>query len=316
MMLGFAVRRVLQIIPTLIILTMILFVLMSILPGDPAFIRASAVKQGRIDLEQVERLREEWGLNDPLPVRYFRWLSGVLRGDLGRSYRTGQDVGDMLKERLPVTLRLVILSMLVAVIGGVSLGFIAAMHQGTIFDLAAMFLAVAGMSIPEFWSGLMLILLVGVTWRLLPTGGYGGGDLAHIALPTLTLGFRYMALIARVTRSSVLDVARNDYVRTARGKGLAERAVRFRHILRNSLIPITTIIGLEFGWLLANTVVIEMVFGLPGIGYLLVMSVLRKDLVAMQGGILVIAAVFLLLNLVVDLLYGFLDPRIRYERKG
>ena len=312
-MLGFVIRRVLQIIPTLLILTVILFVLMSILPGDPAFIRASAVKQGRIDLEQVERLREEWGLNDPIPVRYFRWVSAALRGDLGRSYRTGQDVVFMLKERLPVTLRLVLFSMLIAVIGGVSLGFIAAIHQGTLFDLGAMFVAVAGISIPEFWSALMLILLVGVTWRLLPTGGYGGGDLAHMVLPSLTLGFRYMALIARITRSSVLDVINKDHVRTARAKGQAEYVVRFRHIFRNSLIPITTIIGLESGWLLANTVVIEMVFGLPGIGYMLVKSVLRKDLVAMQGGILVVALAFLFLNLVVDLLYGFLDPRIRYD---
>ncbi len=312
-MLGFVLRRVLQVIPTLLILTVILFVLMSILPGDPAFIRASAVKQGRIDLEQIERLREEWGLNDPIPVRYFRWLSGALRGDLGRSYRTGQDVVFMLKERLPVTLRLVLLSMLIAVIGGVSLGFIAAIRQGTFFDVGAMLVAVAGISIPEFWSALMLILLVGVTWRLLPTGGYGGGDLAHMVLPSLTLGFRYMALIARITRSSVLDVINKDHVRTARAKGLAERVVRFKHIFRNSLIPITTIIGLEFGWLLANTVIIEMVFGLPGIGYLLVKSVLRKDLVAMQGGILVVALAFLVLNLVVDLLYGFLDPRIRYD---
>lgn len=312
-MLGFIIRRVLQVIPTLLILTVILFVLMSILPGDPAFIRASAVKQGRIDLEQVERLREEWGLNDPIPVRYFRWVTDALRGDLGRSYRTGQDVVFMLKERLPVTLRLVLLSMLIAVIGGVGLGFIAAIRQGTLFDLGAMFVAVAGISIPEFWSALMLILLVSVTWRLLPTGGYGGGDLAHMVLPSLTLGFRYMALIARITRSSVLDVINKDHVRTARAKGLAERVVGFKHIFRNSLIPITTIIGLEFGWLLANTVVIEMVFGLPGIGYLLVKSVLRKDLVAMQGGILVVALAFLVLNLVVDLLYGYLDPRIRYD---
>ena len=312
-MLAFAIRRLLQIIPTLLALTVFLFVLMSILPGDPAFIRASAVKQGRIDYEQVERLREEWGLNDPIHVRYIRWLGDVLRGDLGRSYRTGQDVGDMLKERVPVTLRLVVYSMIIAVIGGVCLGFVAAIRQGTIFDLGAMFVAVAGISIPEFWSGLMLILLVSVTWRLLPTGGYGGGDLAHMALPVLTMGFRYMALIARITRSSVLDVIHKDYVRTARAKGLRERAVRFKHIFRNSLIPITTIIGLEFGWLLANTVVIETVFSLQGIGALLVISVLRKDLVALQGGILVVALAFLLLNLTVDLLYGFMDPRIRYD---
>lgn len=286
---------------------------MSILPGDPAFLRGASVKRGRVDPEVIERLREEWGLNDPIPVRYFSWLSGLIKGDLGHSFRTGQDIRDMLGECLPVTLRLVILSAVIAVIGGVSLGFIAAIHQGTILDLSCMFLAVAGISIPEFWSGLMLILLVGVTWRLLPTGGYGGGDLAHMALPALTLGFRYMALIARITRSSMLDVINKDYIRTARAKGLTEQVVRFKHIFRNSLIPISTIIGLESAWLFANTVIIETVFTLPGIGHLLVTSVLRRDLPTMQASILVIVLAFLLVNLIVDLLYGFLDPRIRYD---
>ncbi|MEA3356720.1 MAG: ABC transporter permease [Candidatus Bipolaricaulota bacterium] len=312
-MLTFAVRRFLQFIPTIIVVSIIIFLLMSVLPGDPAFLRAAAAKRGRVDTEAIEQLREKWGLNDPVPVRYLRWLGDLVRGDLGHSFRTGQEINDVLRERLPVTLRLAILSILIAVIGGVILGYIAAIYQGTIIDLSSMFLAVAGISIPEFWSGLMLILLVSVIWGLLPTGGYGGGDLAHMALPALTLGFRYMALIARITRSSMLDVINKDYIRTARAKGLAESIVRFKHIFRNSLIPILTIIGLESGWLFANTVVIEKVFTLPGIGHLLVTSILRRDVPVMEASILIVVLAFLSLNFAVDLLYGFLDPRIRYD---
>jgi peptide/nickel transport system permease protein len=312
-MLTFAIRRFLQFIPTIIVVSIIVFLLMSILPGDPAFLRAAAAKRGRVDTEAIEQLREEWGLNDPVPVRYLRWLGDLVRGDLGHSFRTGQEINDVLRERLPVTLRLAILSILIAVIGGVILGYTAAIYQGTIIDLSSMFLAVAGISIPEFWSGLMLILLVSVMWGILPTGGYGGGDLAHMALPALTLGFRYMALIARITRSSMLDVINKDYIRTARAKGLAESIVRFKHIFRNSLIPILTIIGLESGWLFANTVVIEKVFTLPGIGHLLVTSILRRDVPVMEASILIVVLAFLSLNFAVDLFYGFLDPRIRYD---
>jgi len=312
-MLTFAIRRFLQFIPTIIVVSIIVFLLMSILPGDPAFLRAASAKRGRVDPEAIERLREEWGLNDPVPIRYLRWLGDLVRGDLGYSFRTGQEINDVLRERLPVTLRLAILSILIAMIGGVVLGYIAAIYQGTIIDLSSMFLAAAGISIPEFWSGLMLILLVGVIWGLLPTGGYGGGDLRHMILPSLTLGFRYMALIARITRSSMLDVINKDYIRTARAKGLAESIVRFKHIFRNSLIPVLTIIGLESGWLFANTVVIETVFTLPGIGHLLVTSVLRRDVPVMEASILIIVLAFLSLNFAVDLLYGFLDPRIRYD---
>lgn len=312
-MLTFAVRRFLQFIPTIIVVSIIIFLLMSVLPGDPAFLRAAAAKRGRVDTEAIEQLREKWGLNDPVPVRYLRWLGDLVRGDLGHSFRTGQEINDVLRERLPVTLRLAILSILIAVIGGVILGYIAAIYQGTIIDLSSMFLAVAGISIPEFWSGLMLILLVSVIWGILPTGGYGGGDLAHMALPALTLGFRYMALIARITRSSMLDVINKDYIRTARAKGLTEQVVRFKHIFRNSLIPILTIIGLESGWLFANTVVIEKVFTLPGIGHLLVTSILRRDVPVMEASILIVVLAFLSLNFAVDLLYGFLDPRIRYD---
>ncbi len=262
--------------------------------------------------EAVRQLREKWGLNDPIYVRYFDFLKGLVQGDLGDSFRTGESMSAVLAERLPVTLKLVGFSILLAVTGGLALGFLAAVYKGTAVDMASMVVAISGISIPEFWSGMMLLLLVGVRWNLLPAGGYDG-TLMSLILPAVTLGFRYMALIARITRSSMLDIMNKDYVRTARSKGLVERVVRSKHIFRNALIPILTIVGLESGWILANTVIIEKVFSLPGIGQLLVKSVLSRDIPAEQAGIMIIVLGFLTLNLLVDLTYGFLDPRIRYD---
>lgn len=310
-MVEFFVRRLLQFIPTILIVTLIVFVLLSVLPGDAAFLRATGVRRGEANEEAIQQLREKWGLNDPIHIRYFDFLNDLIHGDLGHSFRTGQNMTDVLLERLPVTVKLVIFSLLIAITGGLTLGFLAAVYQGSIFDLTSMLVAIAGISIPEFWSGLMLIFLVGVTWNLLPAGGYGG-SLIYLVLPSVALGFRYMALIARITRSSMLEIINKDFVRTARSKGIRENIVRTKHVFRNALLPIITIIGLESGWLLANTVVIEKVFSLPGIGHLMVSSVFRRDIPAMQATILVVVLAFLTLNLTVDLAYGYLDPRIRY----
>ncbi len=311
-MLTFFARRLLQFIPTILAVTLIVFVLLSVLPGDAAFFRAAGVKRGQMNEEAVQQLREQWGLNDPIYVRYFDFLKDLVRGDLGESFRTGENLNSVLAQRIPITLKLVGFSILLAVIGGISLGFFAAVHKGTLIDLGSMILAITGISMPVFWSGTMLLLLVGVYWNLLPAGGYDG-TLITLILPSVTLGFRYMALIARTTRSSMLEVMNRDYVRTARSKGLMERVVRSKHIFRNALIPILTIVGLESGWILANTVVIEKVFSLPGIGQLLIISVYSRDIPAEQAGILIIVLGFLTLNLLVDLMYGFLDPRIRYS---
>jgi peptide/nickel transport system permease protein len=258
-------------------------------------------------------LREKWGLNDPLPIRYVRFLGNLVKGDLGISFRLDRKVSEVINERLFVTLRLAACAMLFAVIGGVGLGFFSAIHQGSALDIIAMIGAVTGMSIPNFWLGLMLMYLVGVLLGILPTSGYGGGDLAHLILPAFTLGVRYMALLARMSRSAVLDVVHEDYVNTARSKGLAERAVQFRHIFRNALIPVITIAGLQFGGMLASTVVVETVFSWSGIGSLLVESIFRRDVPVLQGCILIIVVAFLVINLLVDLAYGYLDPRIQYD---
>lgn len=310
-MVTFLVRRLIQFIPTLLVVTFIIFILLNVMPGDAALL--SGNPRGGTDPRVIEALREKWGLNDPLPVRYVRFLGNLVKGDLGISFRLDRKVSEVINERLFVTLRLAACAMLFAVIGGVGLGFFSAIHQGSALDIIAMIGAVAGMSIPNFWLGLMLMYLVGVLLGILPTSGYGGGDLAHLILPAFTLGVRYMALLARMSRSAVLDVVHEDYVKTARSKGLAERAVQFRHIFRNALIPVITIAGLQFGGMLASTVVVETVFSWSGIGSLLVESIFRRDVPVLQGCILIIVVAFLVINLLVDLVYGYLDPRIQYD---
>lgn len=310
-MITFLVRRLIQFIPTLLGVTLIIFVLLNVMPGDAALL--SGNPRGGTDPKVIEALREKWGLNDPLPIRYVRFLGNLVKGDLGISFRLDRKVSEVITERLFVTLRLAACAMFFAVIGGVGLGFFSAIHQGSALDIIAMIGAVTGMSIPNFWLGLMLMYLVGVLLGILPTSGYGGGDLAHLILPAFTLGVRYMALLARMSRSAVLDVVHEDYVNTARSKGLAERAVQFRHIFRNALIPVITIAGLQFGGMLASTVVVETVFSWSGIGSLLVESIFRRDVPVLQGCILIIVVAFLVINLLVDLVYGYLDPRIQYD---
>jgi len=309
-MITFLVRRLIQFIPTLLAVTFIIFILLNVMPGDAALL--SGNPRGGTDPKVIEALREKWGLNDPLPIRYVRFLGNLVKGDLGISFRLDRKVSEVINERLFVTLRLATCAMLFAVIGGVGLGFFSAIHQGSALDIIAMIGAVTGMSIPNFWLGLMLMYLVGVLLGILPTSGYGGGDLAHLILPAFTLWVRYMALLARMSRSAVLDVVHEDYVNTARSKGLAERAVQFRHIFRNAQIPVITIAGLQFGGMLASTVVVETVFSWSGIGSLLVESIFRRDVPVLQGCILIIVVAFLVINLLVDLAYGYLDPRIQY----
>lgn len=310
-MATFLARRLIQFIPTLLAVTFIIFILLNVMPGDAALL--SGNPRGGTDPKVIEALREKWGLNDPLPIRYVRFLGNLVKGDLGISFRLDRKVSEVINERLFVTLRLAACAMLFAVIGGVGLGFFSAVHQGSALDIIAMIGAVTGMSIPNFWLGLMLMYLVGVLLGILPTSGYGGGDLAHLILPAFTLGVRYMALLARMSRSAVLDVVHEDYVNTARSKGLAERAVQFKHIFRNALIPVITIAGLQFGGMLASTVVVETVFSWSGIGSLLVESIFRRDVPVLQGCILIIVVAFLVINLLVDMAYGYLDPRIQYD---
>ena len=310
-MLTFFIKRIVQFIPTVLAVSFIVFILLNVMPGDAALL--SGNPRGGVDPKVVAELRAKWGLDDPLYTRYLRYLGNLVHGDLGVSFRQDRNVSDILKTRLPVTFRLAALAMLFAAVVGVSLGFLSAVHQGSAIDVVAMILAVTGMSTPNFWLGLMLMYLLGALWKILPTSGYGGGQLIYMVLPAFTLGVRYMALLARISRSSVLEIIYQDYIKTARSKGLSEWTVRYRHIFRNALIPVITVIGLQFGGMLASAVVVETVFSLPGIGSLLVQSIFSRDVPVLQGCILVIVVTFLIVNLAVDLIYGYIDPRIQYD---
>jgi len=307
----FIIRRLLQFIPTIIIISFVIFFLLNILPGDAAFLSGD-LRRAK-DVQVMEKIREEWGLNDPFFLRYGKYLGNLVKGNLGFSFRTNREVSEVLGKSFLPTLRLSLLSILIAVLGGVFLGFISGMRQNSFLDLFIMLGAVAGVSIPNFWLGLMLIYLFSVKLNILPSIGYGGGDILHLILPALTLGIAYMALIARMTRASVIDVMNEDYIRTARSKGLSEFVVRYKHIFKNALIPVITIIGLQFGQLIGATVVVETVFSWPGIGSLLVLSIYRRDVPVIQGCILLIIFVFLIINLMIDILYTYIDPRIRYQ---
>jgi len=295
-------------IPVLLGVSIAVFAMLRLLPGDPAQIMLS---ESGASAERVAALRHELGLDDPLPVQYWRFLSGALRGDLGRSIQSNRLVTDEIWAQLPSTIELTLAAMVVAIGIGIPLGLLASTHHNGPLDYGAMAVALGGVSMPSFWLGIILILFFSLRLGWLPATGQGG--LERLVLPAFTLGFGAAAIIARLVRSSVLEVLRHEYMTTARAKGLGSRGVLLRHALKNALIPVVTIIGLQFGALLAGTVVIETVFSRPGIGRMLVNAILIKDFPVVQGGILIIATTYVLANLLVDLLYAWLDPRVHYE---
>jgi peptide/nickel transport system permease protein len=299
-------QRLLASIPVLIGVSLIVFAIMRLLPGDPIIIMFG--EQGT-SAEVIERLRAEYGLNDPIYIQYLRFLSDAVTGNLGRSIRTGAPVLASIVEQFPRTLELTVAGMAVALVIGVSSGIVAAIKRHTTVDYVVMAVALLGVATPSFWLGIMLILVVAVGLGWLPTSGQG--SLTHLVLPAVTLGVGAAGLIARMTRSGLLDVLARDYIRTAYAKGLPARTVIMRHALRNALIPIVTVVGLQFGHLLAGAVVIEMVFARQGIGFLVVNAMLRRDYPVAQGVILFSAVIYVLVNLAVDVLYAYLDPRIR-----
>jgi ABC-type dipeptide/oligopeptide/nickel transport system permease component len=298
-------RRVLVTLPTLWLVTVVVFSMVRLLPGDPA----ETIAGLHATQESVAGLRQELGLDRPLLVQYGQFLAGLLRLDLGRSTMSRAPVLEELGPRLPVSLTLAVLSMGVAIVAGVLLGVLAALGRRSWVDYLAMSVSVAGLSTPTFVLGLILILVLSVQWRLLPATG--AGTWGHYILPAVTLGLPAAAVVARMARSSLLEVLRQDFVRTAWAKGLSRRSVVYRHALKNALIPVLTISGLQFGQLMGGAVVVESVFGLPGLGKLLVDRVLGRDYPVIQGVVLVAACGFVLTNLVVDLVYSLVDPRIR-----
>ncbi|MCA0375077.1 MAG: ABC transporter permease [Gemmatimonadetes bacterium] len=298
-------RRLLSTLPTLFGVLVVVFLLLYVAPGDPV----QAMVGERADAETIARLRSELKLDEPLPTQFAHYVAGIARGDLGRSYITGRRIRDDLLERFPRTLLLATAAMLLAITVGVTVGVVAARRPGGWFDRLALAATYVGVSFPVYWIGLLLILLFAVTWRWLPASGSGG--LAFLVLPALALGSRSIAFLARVTRSAMLEALSADYVRTARAKGLAERTVLVRHALRTALIPVVTVIGLDFGAYLTGSILTETVFSWPGIGRYVVMAIARRDLPAVQGAVLFLSVVFVLVNVLTDSAYRRVDPRVR-----
>jgi peptide/nickel transport system permease protein len=308
-MLRYLIRRLLLTIPVLVGVATLVFALIHFIPGDPA---QAMLGEGASPAD-VAQLRERLGLDRPLIAQYGSFLRDVLRGDLGVSLRNDQPVTQQILERMPATAELALASMAVAVLIAVPLGIIAAVWRGTFADYTAMTLSLVGISVPNFWLGPLLAIIFAVELGWLPVGGRG--TLAHLILPAVTLGAALAAILARMTRASLLEELREPYVLAARAKGVSRARAVLHHALRNSLIPIVTILGLQFGVVLTGAVITETIFAWPGIGRLLIQSISFRDYPLVQGCVLLIAVTYVGVNLITDLTYGFLDPRIRVDRR-
>ncbi len=303
----YLVRRLFLLVPTLLGVTLAAFLMLHLTPGDPV-----AIMLGEFASKtEVARLRRDLGLDQPLPLQYLKFVERALRGDLGTSIRSRREVTAEIGDRISSTVGLTLAAMVLAVSVGVPVGVIAATTKHVMVDSAAMAFALLGLSMPTFWSGLLLILFFSLKLGWLPITESEG--LRALVLPAVALAAPAAAVLARITRSSVLEVLRQEYIRTARSKGLVERVVVYRHALRNALIPVLTIVGLQFGGLLAGAVIVESVFARPGLGRLAVSAILARDFPMVQGVVLVVATMYVFVNLSVDAMYGLLDPRIRYQ---
>jgi peptide/nickel transport system permease protein len=315
----YILKRLFLFIPTLLLVTILVFVLMRLIPGDPAYLLLVGTDgSGVFTQEQLNNLQAKLGTDRPLYVQYRDWIWDMLRWDFGISMYYDTPIAEDLSAKLPITLELTFLALLLAFGVAVPLGVISAVKQDTFGDYAARIIAIAGVAMPTFWTGILLIFVLVAVFDWLPPLGYvnlwkdPARNLQQLIFPAVALGFYNMALIARVTRSALLEVFREDYIRTARAKGLRERNVVVRHALKNAFLPVVTIAGWEIGRLVAGTVIIESIFLVPGMGRLLIDSIFHRDYTMIQAIVMVVAAIVLLLNLVVDLVYGWLDPRIRY----
>ncbi|HKA61231.1 MAG TPA: ABC transporter permease [Methylomirabilota bacterium] len=304
---AYVLRRLWQSALTLVGVSLLVFVILRVLPGDPAkMLLPEGAPQSAVD-----ELNRHLGLHEPLHVQYGLFVKSVFRGDFGQSFQYRAPALRVVVERLGATVQLALAAMLITVLIGVSLGIVAAVRRGTRYDYASTVLAVLGQSLPNFWLGIMLILLFGVALRWLPTSGFESWR--HLILPAVTLAAFPMALVARLTRSSMLEILGRDFIRTGRAKGLAERAVILRHALRNAAVPLLTVLGLQIGTLLGGAVITESVFAWPGMGKLVVDAIFFRDFPVVQTVLILSATIFVVINLLVDLLYTVIDPRIRYS---
>ncbi|MFB5675291.1 ABC transporter permease [Paenibacillus terreus] len=316
-MAKYLIQRVLSLLPVLLVVAVVVFLLIHLTPGDPA----SVILGDEASTESIAALREQLGLNLPLHQQFLAWFGNVLRGDLGDSIFMDMSVAEAFFSRVPPTLSLAILAQIIAVSLALYMGIMAARKRGTLADQAVMGISLLGISVPSFLLGLFLILIFAVEFKWLPVAGYrplsnGLWDhLRYLLLPAIALGAMQAALIARMTRSSLIEVLSEQYIKTARAKGLQEKKIVYKHALKNAFIPILTVIGETFGTLITGAAVIETVFNIPGIGQLIISSIERRDFAVIQGSILLITITYVLLNLWIDLLYGLLDPRIKLNRR-
>ncbi|MFD1928605.1 ABC transporter permease [Sporosarcina siberiensis] len=314
---SYILKRILSLIPVLFVVSIVIFMIVHLTPGDPA-----AVMLGEeATAEQISELREQLGLNLPIYEQYVQWVFGVMKGDLGTSFFMKEPVTEAIFEHLKPTVSLAILAQIVALVIAIPVGIIAATRRGTLADSSIMGFSLLGMSVPSFLLGLLLILLFGVQLGWLPVAGYkplsaGVWDhFKYLIMPAISLGSIQAALIARMTRTSMLDVLNTNYIKTATAKGVKKRNIVYRHALRNAFLPVLTVIGQSFGTLIAGAVVTETIFNIPGIGQLIINSVARRDYAVIQGVVLFVTLSYVLINLVIDLLYSVIDPRVRLERK-
>ncbi|OGL17193.1 MAG: hypothetical protein A3G97_05950 [Candidatus Rokubacteria bacterium RIFCSPLOWO2_12_FULL_69_21] len=311
----FILRRAAALAATLFFVSILVFVVIRVLPGDPALI----IMGTEASPEAAARLREAMGLNRPLPVQYAEWIGGALRGDLGRSIQYDVPVGALILSRLPVTVPLTLMAAFLMALAAIPLGIFAATRHRRWGDYLTMVLSQFGIAVPSFWAGLLLILLFSVRLGWVQAGGFDGWGqgvwpaLRSLLLPAIALGLFQFAVLARTTRSAILEVLREEYVKTARAKGLGEPAVLVKHTFRNAMIPVVTVVGIQLGQLLAGSIILETVFYLPGLGRLALGAINARDLPVVQGVVLFVASTIVVINVLVDILYGFLDPRIRYE---
>lgn len=303
-MIFFIIKRLMQIVPVILGVTLVVFLIMQMVPGDSAVILAG---EGA-SKETVEELREDLGLNKPLHEQYFSYIGNIFQGDLGHSLKNNQPVLEEIMIRLPITMELAFFSILITVVLGLIAGIISAVKPYSFSDIGVMLVALLGISLPSFWLGLLLMYIFSIKLQWLPVAGWD--SMAHIVLPAITLGAGGAAIVARMTRSSMLEVVGQDYIRTARAKGLKEHVIIYKHALRNALIPVITVVGLQFGSLLGGTVLVESVFAINGLGRMIVDSIRTRDIPMVQGGVLVASLVFVFVNLLVDTLYRVFNKRI------
>jgi len=310
-MINHTTKRILEVIPVLLIVSIIVFSMMHLLPGDPTLLMLAGAEGGSIPQERLNELREIMGLNKPLYEQYINFITNALSGDLGTSIRLRTPVTEVLLQKIPYTLMLSLLGLIFSIILGVFIGLIAALFKDTWIDHFSMTLSLIGVSMPIYWLGLLLILFFSINLNIFPSSGATGWK--SIVLPALTLGFVSAGLISRLLRSSLLEVLNEDYIRTAKGKGLTNTIILIKHALKNAMIPVITILGLQFGNMLAGAVVTETVFSRPGLGRLVVNGILWKDYPLVQGTVLFIACIYVFVNLFVDISYSWFDPRIKIK---